>query len=172
MGNIKPAGLEAEPLFVIDEVTERLTDHDGQLLLIPDLEVPSWWTNLSECGEGCIKLPAASPSLRIRAPSAFSEAAQELHAPRHSYSTRQRPPLAGPSRLTRPLPFNWASLRSTVRADTPSTWATRFALMLGCWRRRRRIFSDNFSAMSEKMTESCGRGPVLRIAQKGIDLFS
>lgn len=56
LSHIKPTGLEDEPLFVIAEVTERLTDHDGQPLLVPDLEVSAWWTNLSEYEADCIKL--------------------------------------------------------------------------------------------------------------------
>jgi hypothetical protein len=56
LSHIKPNGLEDEPLFVIVEVTERLTDHDGQPLLVPELEVSTWWTNLGEYEADCIKL--------------------------------------------------------------------------------------------------------------------
>jgi len=56
LSHIKPTGLEDEPLFVIAEVTERLTDHDGQPLLVPELEVSTWWTNLSEYEADCIRL--------------------------------------------------------------------------------------------------------------------
>jgi hypothetical protein len=56
LSHIKPNGLEDEPLFVILEVTERLTDHDGQPLLVPELEVSTWWTNLGEYEADCIKL--------------------------------------------------------------------------------------------------------------------
>lgn len=54
--HIKPAGLEEEALFVVAEVTERLTDHNGQSLLVPELEVSTWWTNLSEYEADCIRL--------------------------------------------------------------------------------------------------------------------
>lgn len=56
LSHIKPAGLEDKPLFVVGEVTERLTDRDGQPLLVPDLEVSTWWTNLSEYEADCIRL--------------------------------------------------------------------------------------------------------------------
>jgi hypothetical protein len=56
LSHIKPASLEDEPLFVIVEATERLTDRDGQPLLLPDLEVSTWWTNLSEYETDCIRL--------------------------------------------------------------------------------------------------------------------
>lgn len=56
LSHIKPDGLEDEPIFVIVEVAERLTDHDGQPLLVPDLEVSTWWTNLGEYEADCIKL--------------------------------------------------------------------------------------------------------------------
>lgn len=52
----KPAGLEDIPLFMIVEVTERLTGIDGQTLLIPELEVSAWWTNLPESETLCINL--------------------------------------------------------------------------------------------------------------------
>ena len=52
----KPAGLEDIPLFMIVEVTERLTGIDGQTLLIPELEVSAWWTNLPESETLCIDL--------------------------------------------------------------------------------------------------------------------
>lgn len=56
LSHIKPAGFENEPLFVIVEIAERLTDHQGQPLLVPELEVSTWWTNLWEYEADCIKL--------------------------------------------------------------------------------------------------------------------
>lgn len=56
LSHIKPAGLEDEPLFVVVEATERLTDPDGQPLLVPDIAVSTWWTNLSEYEADCITL--------------------------------------------------------------------------------------------------------------------
>lgn len=52
----QPEGLEAAGLFVVVEVVERLTDMDGQPLLIPELEVSTWWTNLPEDEAACIEL--------------------------------------------------------------------------------------------------------------------
>lgn len=52
----KPEGLENEPMFMVVEVTERLTDAKGQILLIPDIEVSAWWTNLPESEAVCIEL--------------------------------------------------------------------------------------------------------------------
>jgi len=41
---------------MVVEVTERLTSADGQILLMPEIEVDSWWSNLP-CGPGiCINL--------------------------------------------------------------------------------------------------------------------
>ena len=54
--HIQPKGLENVPLFVVVEVVERLTAPDGQELLIPDLEVSTWWTNLPESEAECIQL--------------------------------------------------------------------------------------------------------------------
>ncbi|MDR0932916.1 MAG: transposase, partial [Victivallales bacterium] len=52
----KPSGLKDMPLFMIVEVTERLTWADGQELLIPEVEVSAWWTNLPESETVCIEL--------------------------------------------------------------------------------------------------------------------
>jgi len=51
-----PVGLEHLPIFMIVEVTERLTDANGEALLIPDVEVSTWWTNLPEDEAVCIEL--------------------------------------------------------------------------------------------------------------------
>jgi hypothetical protein len=52
----KPDGLEDKPLFLVVEVTERQTDADGQPVLLPELEVSTWWTNLPESEAICIEL--------------------------------------------------------------------------------------------------------------------
>lgn len=52
----KPKGLEEFPLLMIIEVIERLTSADGQDLLIPEVEVSAWWTNLPESETVCIEL--------------------------------------------------------------------------------------------------------------------
>ena len=51
-----PVGLEYLPIFMIVEVTERLTDANGDAFLIPDIEVSTWWTNLPEDEAVCIEL--------------------------------------------------------------------------------------------------------------------
>lgn len=56
LSHLKPAGLEDAPIFMIVEVTERLTDKNGNDLLIPEVEVASWWTNLPEDEAICIEL--------------------------------------------------------------------------------------------------------------------
>lgn len=56
LSHIKPEGLEDEPLFVIVEAVERLSTPDGEPLLIPDLQVSTWWTNLPESEAACIRL--------------------------------------------------------------------------------------------------------------------
>ena len=56
LSHIHPKGLEDAPLFVVVEVVERLTDPDGQELLIPDLKVSTWWTNLPESEADCVRL--------------------------------------------------------------------------------------------------------------------
>jgi hypothetical protein len=52
----KPEGLEDEPLFMIVEAVERLTTPAGEVLLIPDVQVSTWWTNLPESEAACIRL--------------------------------------------------------------------------------------------------------------------
>lgn len=52
----KPDGCEDIPMFLIVEVTERLTTQEGEMLLIPEIEVSSWWTNLCEDEAVCIEL--------------------------------------------------------------------------------------------------------------------
>ena len=52
----KPDGCEDIPMFMIVEVTERLTTPDGDALLIPEIEVSTWWTNLCEDEAVCIEL--------------------------------------------------------------------------------------------------------------------
>ncbi len=53
----KPEGLENEPIFMVVEVIERLTDaKTNQKFLIPELEVSTWWTNLPEDEATCIEL--------------------------------------------------------------------------------------------------------------------
>lgn len=41
---------------MIVEIMERLTSADGQDLLIPEVEVSTWWTNLPESETVCIEL--------------------------------------------------------------------------------------------------------------------
>lgn len=53
----KPVSMEDVPMFIAFEVTERLTDvKTGERLLIPELEVSIWWTNLTEDEATCINL--------------------------------------------------------------------------------------------------------------------
>jgi hypothetical protein len=56
LSHARPAGLEDEPVFMVVEAVERLIDATGQPLLIPDLEVSTWWTNLTEYEATCIQL--------------------------------------------------------------------------------------------------------------------
>ena len=56
LSHSRPAGCEDVPMFLIVEVAERLTTQDGTPLLIPEIEVSSWWTNLSEDEAVCIEL--------------------------------------------------------------------------------------------------------------------
>lgn len=56
LSHLRPAGLEEEPMFMVVEAVERLTDASGQPLLVPDLEVSTWWTNLTEYEAACIQL--------------------------------------------------------------------------------------------------------------------
>jgi hypothetical protein len=48
--------LDGVPVFMVVEATERLTGPDGQEFLIPEIEVSTWWTNLSEDEAECIGL--------------------------------------------------------------------------------------------------------------------
>lgn len=52
----QPAGHEGKPIFMVVEAVERLADPDGQPLLIPKLEISTWWTNLTEYEAACIQL--------------------------------------------------------------------------------------------------------------------
>lgn len=52
----KPEGCEDIPMFLIVEVTERLTTPEGEILLFPEIEVSYWWTNLCEDEAVCIEL--------------------------------------------------------------------------------------------------------------------
>ena len=55
--HIKPASREdLKPIFVVFEVIERTIDKNGQVLLIPNLEVNTWWTNLPEDADEIIQL--------------------------------------------------------------------------------------------------------------------
>lgn len=55
--HIRPPNCESdEPLFVIFEVTERTIDANGDPLLIPDVKVDTWWTNLTDSPEEIIQL--------------------------------------------------------------------------------------------------------------------
>ncbi len=44
------------PVTVVFEVTERLTDHEGNAYLIPTLKVDTWWTNLPSQAQTVIDL--------------------------------------------------------------------------------------------------------------------
>ena len=49
--------MEHVPMFIAFEVTERFTDaKTGERFLIPELEVSTWWTNLTEDEATCINL--------------------------------------------------------------------------------------------------------------------
>jgi len=55
--HLKPAGREdVGPVFAVFEVTERTIDEKGEPLLIPELEVETFWTNLFEEAETVIEL--------------------------------------------------------------------------------------------------------------------
>jgi len=56
LSHIKPEGLEDAPLFTVVEAVERLTTPDGEPLLVPDVQVSTWWTNLPESEAACIRL--------------------------------------------------------------------------------------------------------------------
>ena len=47
---------EKQAVSVAFEVLERVTDPDGQLLLIPEIEVNTWWTNLPCQAETVVSL--------------------------------------------------------------------------------------------------------------------
>ena len=53
----KPSKCESDKLLLtVFEVVERTTDRDGEKLLVPDIEVNLWWTNVFEDGETCVEL--------------------------------------------------------------------------------------------------------------------
>ena len=54
----RPGGAKSsmETVPVVFEVIERLRDHDGELLLLPEIEVNTFWTNLCCSAEEVIKL--------------------------------------------------------------------------------------------------------------------
>lgn len=53
----QPKGLENIPLFMVVEVSERSTDAKTQeVFLFPELEVSTWWTNMPEYEEACIRV--------------------------------------------------------------------------------------------------------------------
>lgn len=55
--HLHPGGDESRPCVpVVFEVVERLTDARGHALLLPDIEVNTWWTNLSCRSETVIGL--------------------------------------------------------------------------------------------------------------------
>lgn len=55
--HMHPAGKEElSPIFTVFEVTERTITAEGQLLLSPEIEVNTWWTNLSEEPETSVEL--------------------------------------------------------------------------------------------------------------------
>lgn len=50
-------GLENIPLFMVVEMSERSTDTKTQeVFLFPELEVSTWWTNMPEYEEACIRV--------------------------------------------------------------------------------------------------------------------
>lgn len=57
VSHLAPAGREdLKPVFAVFEVTERTIDRDGQILLLPEIEVNTFWTDLPEKPETVIKL--------------------------------------------------------------------------------------------------------------------
>ena len=52
----KPAGLDDISLFMVIEGIERTSLANGQRLLIPDIEVDCWWTNLPFDVRECVRL--------------------------------------------------------------------------------------------------------------------
>ena len=56
VSHIAPAGREdLEPLFAVFEVAERTTDKDGQILLLPKIDVNMFWTDLPEPAETIVQ---------------------------------------------------------------------------------------------------------------------
>ncbi len=41
---------------IVFQITERTIDRDGNFLLVPEIEIETWWTNLFESAEDCIAL--------------------------------------------------------------------------------------------------------------------
>ena len=57
LSHIYPSGREdLAPIFATFEVVERTIDKHGQVLLIPDIEVNTFWTNLTDSAETVIRL--------------------------------------------------------------------------------------------------------------------
>ncbi len=56
LSHLNPEGLEDAPMFMVVEVTERMTDKLGNGFLFPEVTVSSWWTNLPEDEAVCIEL--------------------------------------------------------------------------------------------------------------------
>ena len=57
ISHIYPSGREElAPIFASFEVIERTIDKYGEYLLIPDIEVNTFWTNLSDAAETVIRL--------------------------------------------------------------------------------------------------------------------
>ena len=55
--HMRPAGREElNPIFAVFEVTERTILSDGQMLLQPQIDVNTWWTNLPEEAETSVEL--------------------------------------------------------------------------------------------------------------------
>lgn len=52
----KPGGLENETIFMVIEATQRKIKANGQILLIPEIEVDTYWTNLPQDEATCIAL--------------------------------------------------------------------------------------------------------------------
>ena len=49
LSNTRPPNVESDkPVFLHFEVTERFSDADGQLLLMPDYDINSWWSNIPD----------------------------------------------------------------------------------------------------------------------------
>lgn len=59
-GTITKSHPKADPempqLDIVFQVTMRTKNHEGNDLLVPDIEVETWWTNLFESPEDCIRL--------------------------------------------------------------------------------------------------------------------